>query len=89
MEADYMAAVLACGDGAMLSAPAAARLLDLIRGRAPKAEVTAPKERRIDGIDTHRIRKIDPRDITTWKGILVTTRRGPLSTWPSRFRLSS
>jgi hypothetical protein len=74
MEADYMAAVLACGDGAVLSGRAAAALLGLIRpGRAPHPEVTAPKERNIRGITTHWERKPDPRDRMTWKGIPVTT----------------
>ena len=38
VEARYMAAVLACGEGALLSGRAAARLLGLLRGpaRAPK-----------------------------------------------------
>jgi hypothetical protein len=48
VEADYMAAVLACGEGAVLSGPAAAMLLGLIRRRqAPRPDVTAPKDRRI------------------------------------------
>src|SRR4051794_35283880 len=74
MEADYMAAVLACGDGAVLSGRAAAALLGLIRNfPAPEPEVTAPIERRIPGIATHRERDGDARDRTTWKGIPVTT----------------
>jgi very-short-patch-repair endonuclease len=36
-------------------------------------EVIAPTERRIDGVVTHRVRAIEPRDATTWRGIPVTT----------------
>jgi predicted transcriptional regulator of viral defense system len=44
LEADYMAAVLACGERAVLSGRAAARLLGLIRNSpAPAPEVTAPR----------------------------------------------
>ena len=46
-ESRYLAAVLACGEGAVLSGLAAAHLLGLIKGPAPAAEVTAPTERRV------------------------------------------
>src|SRR4051812_15001122 len=50
-EADYMAAVLACGEGAVLAGRAAALLLGLIRARpAPEPEVIAHSKRRIAGI---------------------------------------
>jgi very-short-patch-repair endonuclease len=73
-EADYMAAVLACGEGAWLRRFAAAHLLG-IRKRAkwPDPEVMTLKERRIDGIATHRTRNLDPRDVTIYRGIPVTT----------------
>jgi very-short-patch-repair endonuclease len=35
--------------------------------------VTAPTERRIEGIKTRRSRSIDPADATTWRGIPVTS----------------
>jgi hypothetical protein len=75
VEADYMAAVKACGECAMLSGLAAAYLHGLLRGRsgAPRPEVTAPKRRRVKGISTRRARKIDPRDRTTFNRIPVTT----------------
>src|SRR3954469_727659 len=38
VEADYLAAVLACGAGARLSGRAAAHLLGLLKGRAPEPE---------------------------------------------------
>jgi hypothetical protein len=73
MEARYMAAVLACGDGAVLSGRAAACLLGLIRAvPEPDPEVTAPKDRRIRGVTTHRERGgVD--DAMVWKAIPVTT----------------
>ncbi|HEX6679079.1 MAG TPA: type IV toxin-antitoxin system AbiEi family antitoxin domain-containing protein [Gaiellaceae bacterium] len=73
VEATYMAAVLACGEGAVLGGRAAAFLLGLIRGKAPGPSVHTRAERQIDGIATRRARQMDPRDITTWKGIPVTT----------------
>src|SRR4051794_30296904 len=47
VEATYLAAVLACGDGALLSGRAAAYLWGLIKGPPPAPEVTAPTERRL------------------------------------------
>jgi hypothetical protein len=74
MEADYMAAVLACGKRAFLRAQSAARLLGLIpSGGPPKPEVSATSKRRIDGITVRRERNRDPRDVMTWRGIPVTT----------------
>lgn len=73
VEADYLAAVLACGDGAVLSGRAAAWLHGLIRGAAPAPEVTAPRERRVRGVTVHRSRRLDRRDVTRARGIPVTT----------------
>jgi Transcriptional regulator, AbiEi antitoxin len=73
VEARYLAAVLACGPGALLSGLAAAFLLGLLRGRAPPPEVTAPTQRRIEGVKTRRARRGEARDATTWRGIPVTT----------------
>ena len=73
-EATYLAAVLACGDGALLSGRAAAHLLGALVGPAPPPEVTAPTERRVRGVITRRSRADpDPRDRTTWLGIPVTS----------------
>jgi hypothetical protein len=72
-EATYTAAVLACGDGAVLGGRAAAFLLGMIRGQAPAPGVHTRTERQIAGIGTRRWRSMDPRDVTTWKGIPVTT----------------
>jgi predicted transcriptional regulator of viral defense system len=73
LEADYMAAVLACGERAVLSGRAAARLLGLIRNSpAPAPEVTAAKARCVEGVITHQERD-GTNDGTTWKAIPVTT----------------
>ena len=71
-EARYLAAVRACGEGALLSGLAAAHLLGLLKGAPPAAEVTAPTQRRVKGIRTRRSRRGDARDAWTWHGIPVT-----------------
>lgn len=75
LEARYLAAVRACGEGALLSGMSAAWLLGLLRGGgpAPPPEVIARANRRIRGVITRRSRLIDPRDATTWRRIPVTT----------------
>ena len=72
-EARYLAAVKACGDGAVLSGLAAAWLFGLVRGPAPVPEVLSRTNRRIKGIRTRRSRRLDPRERTTWKQIPITT----------------
>ena len=73
LEARYLAAVLACGEGALLSGHAAGHLWGLLKGTPPAPEVIAPTERRVPGLKTQRSRHIDPRDGTVWRGIPVTT----------------
>jgi very-short-patch-repair endonuclease len=73
VEARYMAAVLAGGEGALLSGRAAGHLLGLLKGKAPPPEVTASTERRIKGVKTRRRRRGEPPDATTWRGIPTTT----------------
>ncbi|MFL5867703.1 MAG: hypothetical protein ACJ766_11470 [Thermoleophilaceae bacterium] len=73
LEARYLAAVRACGDGSMLAGGAAGRLLVLIRTGMPPPEVITPTQRRVEGVITHRSRRIDRRDRTTWNGVPVTT----------------
>jgi hypothetical protein len=58
LEATYLAAVWACGDGALLSGRAAGYLLELLRGPIPPPEVIAPTERRVRGVITHRYRTL-------------------------------
>jgi very-short-patch-repair endonuclease len=72
-EARYLAAVLACGRGALLSGRAAAHLLGLLKGQPPRAEVTTRTERRVPGVVTRRERGADSRDAIAWRGIPVTT----------------
>jgi very-short-patch-repair endonuclease len=72
LEARYMAAVKAAGEGGVLSGLAAAHLFGLIKGRAPKPEVSAPTARRIKGVQTRR-RRLERRDKTVWHGIPTTT----------------
>jgi hypothetical protein len=71
--ATYMAAVRACGDGALLRGHAAAHLLGLTRSPPSKPEVLVPHNRRIEGITITRTRHLDPRDATTWRGIPVAS----------------
>ena len=72
-EATYLAAVLAAGDSALLSGRAAAYLLGLIKGTAPRPEVIARTQRRIEGVRTHRCRLLNAREAASFKGIPVTT----------------
>jgi very-short-patch-repair endonuclease len=72
VEARYVAAVKACGEGAVLSGLAAAYLFGLVKGPAPKPEVTAPTERRVEGVKTRR-RRLESRDTTSWQRIPITT----------------
>jgi hypothetical protein len=71
IEATYMAAVLACGEGALLMGHAAAYLYELIKGAPPGPAVRTRTERRIEGIETHRTRR--DQHGTEWKGIRITT----------------
>jgi very-short-patch-repair endonuclease len=74
IDAGYLAAVLASGEGALLCGRAAAHLLRLTRGAAPPPEVITRTERRVDGVKTHRSRAaVDGRDATVVRGIPVTT----------------
>lgn len=72
VEARYLAAVLACGEGAVLSGRAAAYLWGLVKGPAPGPVVTAPTERRIKGVKTRRSQPAK-RETTIWRGIPITT----------------
>src|SRR5262249_41685741 len=72
IEARYLAAVLACGDGARLSGRAAAHLFGLLKGAPPPPEVTAPVKRRANGVVVRRA-QLDARDFTTYRAIPITT----------------
>ena len=74
VEATYMAAVKACGEGALLRRLAAAYLYGLLRGaRQPLPETMTATRRRVDGVGTRQARHIDRRDATTFKRIPITT----------------
>jgi Transcriptional regulator, AbiEi antitoxin len=72
---DYMAAVLACGAGAVLSKHAQAHILRLLPGKAPPPEVTVPSlsGRSRPGIVIHRVKVLHPRDVCVVNGIPGTT----------------
>jgi very-short-patch-repair endonuclease len=72
-EATYLAAVLACGEGARLGGKAAAYLWGLMKGSPPIPEVVAIGRRRVEGVHTRRARQLHPADVTTFKAIPVTT----------------
>jgi hypothetical protein len=60
LEARYLGAVLACGKGALLCGRAAAHWAGITRGPLPAPEVMTRTERRVEGVITHRCRKIPP-----------------------------
>ena len=73
LESSYLAAVLACGEGSLLSGRAAAHLYGLIRALPPQPEVTTMSRRKPPGVVVHRKRVIPPRAATEYRGIPVTT----------------
>ena len=74
VEARYLAAVWAGGEGALLCGLAAGWLLGLVgSGSAPRAEVVARSERRIEGVRVRRCRGLDRRDAFLWRGVPVTS----------------
>jgi predicted transcriptional regulator of viral defense system len=75
MRGEYMAAVLACGLGAVLSHWAAAILLGIVKlRRVPRPEVTVPTTaaRARPGIKIHRVATLHPLD-TMWVGRIRVT----------------
>jgi hypothetical protein len=68
-----MAAVLACGPGAVLSHASAGAWWDLTPTAATRIDVTAPTKRRHPAIRLHRSRSLDAQDTTTHRGIPVTS----------------
>jgi len=74
-DADYMAAVLAGGGGAVLSHAPGSNLLQLVKGSPPPPEVTVPTtaHRRRPGIVIHRVRELPRQDVSTLRGIPITT----------------
>jgi very-short-patch-repair endonuclease len=72
-EAQMLAAVLAAGPGSVLGHASLAGLHGIARHRAPLIAVLSPRKRALDGVRVHRYRTLDPRDVTTYRGIPVTT----------------
>lgn len=73
-EGRWLAAVLACGPGAVLSHRTAAALLDLLPTASARVDVVAPRTRHPrPGIRLHRARSLDARDTTHVSGIPTTT----------------
>jgi hypothetical protein len=72
-EASYLAAVLACGEGALLSGRAAGWLLRLLKGSPPPPELTTPTKRRTKGVGTRRSPSVCRQHRTTFRGIPVTS----------------
>ncbi len=70
----WMAAVLACGPGALLSHRSAAALRGLRRSSLSYVEVTVPSRRgRIDGVRAYICGRIDPQDRDKVDGIPCTS----------------
>jgi very-short-patch-repair endonuclease len=71
---EWMAAVLACGEGAILSHASAGALWGVIHDK-PLIDVTVPESRhpRQAGVRTHRASKLAPPDVATRDGIHVTS----------------
>jgi AraC-like DNA-binding protein len=73
-EGRWLAAVLACGEGAVLSHRSAAAHWGLLHTDQSRVDVIAPATRRgVPGIRLHRSRSLDARDTTNHRGIPVTT----------------
>lgn len=72
-EATYLAAVLACGDGAVLRGAAAGHLFRIVVKPPSLPAVSAPANRRVTGVRCIHHRRLDPVDVTRWRGIPVGT----------------
>jgi len=72
VEAEYLAAVWACGERALLCGLPAAYIFGVIKGRPPPPEVTAPTRRCVEGVITHHRRRMERREAGVRWGIPVT-----------------
>lgn len=74
-EARWMAAVMACGSGAVLSHLDAAALWKIYDGEGALVHVTRTTKagQRLAGVRIHRARRLDAEDVTVKDGIPVTT----------------
>ena len=73
-EGHRLAAVLACGPGAVLSHRSAAAHWELLATSQERIDVTAPRSRQgVPGIRLHTSRALDAQDTTTHEGIPITS----------------
>jgi very-short-patch-repair endonuclease len=73
-EGHRLAAVLACGPGAVLSHRSAAAHWELLATSQERIDVTAPRSRQgVPGIRLHTCRSLDAQDTTSHEGIPITT----------------
>jgi very-short-patch-repair endonuclease len=72
---EWMAAVLACGEAAVLSHESAAALWGLRAEREPRVHVSVPRpaDPRHAGVEVHRRSALEPADLTRCKNIPVTS----------------
>ncbi|WP_028064895.1 DUF559 domain-containing protein [Solirubrobacter soli] len=73
LEAQWLAAVLGAGPGSVLCRCSASQLHGVRSHRPPLIAVFSPRVRTLPGVKVHRYRSLDPRDVTTERGIPVTT----------------
>lgn len=73
VEATYLAAVRACGEGALLCGRAAGHLLGVLSVPPPAPEVLSTTGRIVRGAITRRSRGVDAVDRMTSRGVPVTT----------------
>jgi hypothetical protein len=82
VEGHRLAAVLACGPGAVLSHRSAASHWELLRTDQTRIDVTAPRGRHgATGIRLHRSRSLDAQDTTNHQGIRSRGSAARCSTW--------
>ena len=88
-EGEMLAAVFAVGPGAALSHRSAGKWHGISRFHPPYIAVVTTTKRRPKGIEVHRVRSLDPRDVTTVGSIPVTTVDRTLWISPTTSRLTS
>lgn len=73
LPARYLAAVLACGEGAVLAGLAAAFMLELREGHPPPPTVFAPTARRVPGVHVRRCRVLGSNEKIVRDAIPMTS----------------
>ena len=73
LDARAHAAVLACGEGAVLSHGSAAALWNYVKHWPRRFEVIASVDRRRNGVKVHRTQSLARRDVTRHRGVPVTS----------------